>query len=75
MSKVDVSGKCPKRNNAHPTEAAALQALLDVKIRRGLRYGGRSRENGAYKCPICPHAWHLTSKAVGLVRWVKDERH
>lgn len=62
--KVDVSPRCTKRKFAYATEEKALAALFEVKIRRGTKLGGRSRENGAYLCPICPHAFHLTSRAL-----------
>lgn len=70
MSRVKVDGACPKRNHAYGTEEEALEVLLEVKIRRGTRPGGRSKENGVYLCRICPHAYHLTSKMPGIVRWI-----
>lgn len=61
-ARLKVDPKCPKAEHAYATQDIAERMLLQVKIARGLRPGGRSRENRTYKCLKCPNAWHLTSK-------------
>lgn len=45
------------------TEQEAKTAVLEAKIRRGLRGKAHRREERAYPCPDEPAVWHVTSRA------------
>lgn len=61
MPSRTIARRCTCGKLAWPSKAEADQAVVDAKIKAGLRGNQRRRETRVYQCSVSPSTWHLTS--------------
>jgi hypothetical protein len=58
-----VGTKCRCRKLRYPSQQAAMNELVNVKLKRAFARRISRREQRAYRCPVDDRVWHLTSRA------------